>query len=206
MVAEDSGLCIQGATVQVVAGQALGRSETQTEPCDVWDAGGVTFNELVPGVELTLRASASGYVAQERVVVPRIGPTDGCDLYAVSESVSELTNPDPSLAVYCRVASGQSTGTQEKRAISRLQNVPPDRPVSVGVWVETSASPQDSSQRPPFIAARGGGTAPIIRFSRRWLGCLIYGTPVGLGRSTGTPRFQTRTLPTARDVLNEIYE
>jgi hypothetical protein len=74
MVAEDSGLCIQGATVQVVAGQALGRSETQTEPCDVWDAGGVTFKELVPGVELTLRASASGYVAQERVVVPRSGP------------------------------------------------------------------------------------------------------------------------------------
>ena len=82
----------------------------------MWDAGGVTFNELLPGVELTLRASASGYVAQERVVVPKIGPTDGCDLYAVSESVSEPTNLSIS-AVYCRVASGQSTGTQEKRAI-----------------------------------------------------------------------------------------
>ena len=74
MVAEDGGLCIQGATVEVVAGQAPGRSETQTEPCDVWDAGGVTFQELVPGVELTLRASAPGYVAQEKVVVPRSGP------------------------------------------------------------------------------------------------------------------------------------
>jgi hypothetical protein len=76
MVTEDdgSGLCIQGATVQVVAGQALGRSETQTLPCDVWDFGGITLDKLVPGVEMTLRASASGYLAQEKVVIPHSGP------------------------------------------------------------------------------------------------------------------------------------
>jgi hypothetical protein len=97
MVAGDSGLCIQGATVQVVAGQALGPSETQKEPCDVWDAGGVTFEELVPGVEIDasrvriwLRRAGEGCRSD-------IGPTDGSDLYAVSESVSELTNPDRSL-------------------------------------------------------------------------------------------------------------
>jgi|SRR5918993_3972616 hypothetical protein len=68
-----SGLCIQGATVQIIAGQALGRSETQTGPCDVWDFGGITLDKLVPDVEVTIRASASGYLAQEKVVIPRSG-------------------------------------------------------------------------------------------------------------------------------------
>jgi hypothetical protein len=74
-VAEESGVCIQGATVQVVAGQALGRSETQKDgTCNTWDlVGGIAFTELVPGVELTLRASAAGYLPQEKVVVPRSG-------------------------------------------------------------------------------------------------------------------------------------
>jgi hypothetical protein len=75
MVAEDSGICISDATVQVVAGQARGQSGTQTEPCDVWGyGGGIAFNDLTPGVEMTLRASAPGYTAQERAVVPSSGP------------------------------------------------------------------------------------------------------------------------------------
>jgi hypothetical protein len=74
MVAEDSGICITGATVEVIAGQGLGRTYTQTEPCDVWDVGGVDIKDLEYGVEMRLRASASGYVVQEKIVVPSLLP------------------------------------------------------------------------------------------------------------------------------------
>ena len=71
MVINAGGACIVGATVEVVRGQGLGQSITQTTPCDAWgDDGGVVFKDLTPGVEMTLRASASGYVAQEKTVVP----------------------------------------------------------------------------------------------------------------------------------------
>jgi hypothetical protein len=74
MVVDESGLCIAGATVQVVRGQGLGQSITQTTPCDAWGYdGGVVLRDLTPGVEMTLRASASGFAAQESVV-PAPGP------------------------------------------------------------------------------------------------------------------------------------
>ena len=70
MVVDEYGGCIVGATVRVVRGQALGQEITQSTTCDVWDPGGVTFSELAPGVEMTLRASATGYTTQEKSVVP----------------------------------------------------------------------------------------------------------------------------------------
>jgi hypothetical protein len=71
MVVNGSGVCIVGATVEVVRGQGLGQSITQATPCDAWAYdGGVVFRDLTPGVEMTLRASASGYAAQEKTVVP----------------------------------------------------------------------------------------------------------------------------------------
>ena len=74
MVVDESGVCIAGATVQVVSGQGLGQSMTQITPCDAWSYdGGVMFRDLTPGVEITLRASASGYAAQEKTVVPSLG-------------------------------------------------------------------------------------------------------------------------------------
>jgi hypothetical protein len=74
--ANGSGVCIADATVEVVAGQARGQSATQTEPCDVWGySGGIEFHDLTPGVAMTLRASAPGFTAQERRVVPSSGPT-----------------------------------------------------------------------------------------------------------------------------------
>jgi hypothetical protein len=75
MVVDTTGVCIVGATVEVVRGQGLGQTITQTTPCDVWAyEGGVLFKDLIPGVEMTLRASASGYASQERTVVPSSGP------------------------------------------------------------------------------------------------------------------------------------
>ena len=74
MVIDETGVCIVGATVQVVRGQGLGQSMTQITPCDAWSYdGGVMFRDLTPGVEMTLRASASGYAAQEKTVVPSLG-------------------------------------------------------------------------------------------------------------------------------------
>ena len=73
MVVDQAGVCIVGATVQVVSGQGLGQSMTQTTPCDAWAYdGGVVFRDLTPGVEMTLRASASGYTAQEKTVAPSL--------------------------------------------------------------------------------------------------------------------------------------
>ncbi len=69
-----SGICILDATVEVVAGQGLGQSAKQTEPCDIWWVGGVEFKNLTPGVEITLRASAAGYVSEEKTVIPTMGP------------------------------------------------------------------------------------------------------------------------------------
>jgi hypothetical protein len=86
IVAEDSGICIPDATVQVVAGQARGQSGTQTEPCDVWGYGdGITFKDLTPGAGMTLRASAPGYTAQERAVVPSSGPTSA-EIFVLSRT------------------------------------------------------------------------------------------------------------------------
>jgi hypothetical protein len=45
MVVDERGGCIVGATVEVVRGQGLGQSITQTTPCDAWGySGGFVFN------------------------------------------------------------------------------------------------------------------------------------------------------------------
>jgi uncharacterized protein (DUF39 family) len=74
MVIDETGVCIVGATVQVVRGQGLGQNITQSTPCAAWDYdGGFVFRDLAPGVEMTLRASAPGYTAEEKTVVPALG-------------------------------------------------------------------------------------------------------------------------------------
>jgi len=75
MVGEQSGACLEGATVQVVSGQGpIGQSITQRTPCDYWSwDGGVVFRDLTPGVEMTLRASAPGWTTEEKIVVPHSG-------------------------------------------------------------------------------------------------------------------------------------
>lgn len=75
MVIEDNGICIVGATVKVVGGQALGLSVEQKTPCDAWGYGaGFEFKNLAEGVAMTLRASAPGWAATEVTVVPTSGP------------------------------------------------------------------------------------------------------------------------------------
>jgi hypothetical protein len=62
MVVGESGACIDGATIQIVGGQAAGEPIPQRTPCGVWDYdGGLVLTGLTPGVELTLRGAATGY-------------------------------------------------------------------------------------------------------------------------------------------------
>ena len=69
------GMCIPGATVEIVRGQGVGRHVTQTTGfCSYWDPDfDAVFNELNLAEELTLRASATGYAAQEITVTPTWG-------------------------------------------------------------------------------------------------------------------------------------
>ena len=69
------GGCIPGATVEIVRGQGLGRSVTQTtRGCSYWDPDyDAIFDGVNEGEELTLRASASGYAVKEITVVPKSG-------------------------------------------------------------------------------------------------------------------------------------
>jgi hypothetical protein len=74
MVIDGSGVCVEGATVQVVSGQGpVGESITQDTPCNAWSDGGVAFRNLTEGVGMTLRASASGYTPQEKTVIAASG-------------------------------------------------------------------------------------------------------------------------------------
>ncbi len=74
MVVDDFGRCIEGAIVEVVAGQGIGQRKAQETPCDAWSDGGVLFTDLTAGVPMTLRSSAPGYGAQEKTVIPSSGP------------------------------------------------------------------------------------------------------------------------------------
>lgn len=77
MIVKESGVCIEGATVRVVRGQRAGESRTQATPCATWDIeGGFEFRSLTAGVEMTLRASAAGYVDEEQTVIPSVSATD----------------------------------------------------------------------------------------------------------------------------------
>jgi hypothetical protein len=72
-----NGVCIPGATVEIIRGPGTGRSVTQASAwvCSYWDPDyDAVFRGVNSGEELTLRASASGYYAQELTVVPKLGP------------------------------------------------------------------------------------------------------------------------------------
>jgi hypothetical protein len=74
-------LCIPGAWVEVVAGQAVGRRAEQETPCSIWSyGGGVVLRGLTPGVALTLRASAPGHVARDTMLVPTLGPQSAAEI------------------------------------------------------------------------------------------------------------------------------
>ena len=69
-VVDSSGVCIVGATVRVVSGQAAGKTQQQTI-CDAWSYGDdIEFKDLTPGVAMTIRASAPGYATKDTTVVP----------------------------------------------------------------------------------------------------------------------------------------
>jgi hypothetical protein len=70
------GICLPGATIQVVSETGdVGEPITQ-QPCGYWDyGGGVELKGLTPGVPVKLRASASGFISLEKTFMPC---TSGC--------------------------------------------------------------------------------------------------------------------------------
>jgi hypothetical protein len=70
-VLDRSGICIRGATVEIVQGPGIGRKSGQPEQCDAWAYEGYWFDDLPLGTKVTLRATASGYQPQDlQVRVP----------------------------------------------------------------------------------------------------------------------------------------
>jgi len=73
-VVDESGACIRDAEVEAIAGQAVGEVMHQETPCDVWAyGGGFYFNDLKPGIAITIRASAPGYAPRQMTVMPFTG-------------------------------------------------------------------------------------------------------------------------------------
>ena len=71
MVLDDSGGCIEGATIQIVRAEGAGEAIPQSTPCDAWGYdGGLLLKDLTPGVKLTLRGAASGYAPSEMSFLP----------------------------------------------------------------------------------------------------------------------------------------
>ena len=67
----DNGICVEGATIQIVGAQGAGEAIPQKTPCDAWGYdGGLLLNDLTPGVEVTLRAAATGYTPREMSFLP----------------------------------------------------------------------------------------------------------------------------------------
>lgn len=73
LVIDDYGGCIADVTVEVIGGQATGRSARQETPCAKWDyGGGFTFRDLTPGVPLILRIAAPGYATMTETIIPSL--------------------------------------------------------------------------------------------------------------------------------------
>lgn len=71
-VDEESPVCLKGAVVSVVSGQGAGQSLVQDPNCYHWEQIGFEFKNLTPGVAMTIRVSAPGYVTKDTTVVPWI--------------------------------------------------------------------------------------------------------------------------------------
>jgi hypothetical protein len=74
-VLAEGGGCIRGAMVEIVEGPGTSRKSGQPDPpsCDPWGEVGFMFDDLPLGATVTLRATASGYQPEERVLVVPAG-------------------------------------------------------------------------------------------------------------------------------------
>jgi hypothetical protein len=69
MVIDASGMCIDGAVIEVVSGQGKGFTGTPAATCDAWNPfGGYILYGLVPDDSLTMRASAPGFLDSEKLL------------------------------------------------------------------------------------------------------------------------------------------
>ena len=71
MVIDGSGVCLDGAVIEIVSGQGKGFKGTPSASCDVWNwDGGYFIYGLFPKDALTIRASAPGYQGGEKTFFP----------------------------------------------------------------------------------------------------------------------------------------
>jgi len=66
-----TGLCIDGATVEIVSGELTGWSVRMHCNWDYWSGLWIGFGLLPEGRLVTFRASAPGFVARERTIETR---------------------------------------------------------------------------------------------------------------------------------------
>jgi hypothetical protein len=75
-VIDRTGACVEGAIVEIVHGEGLGRRVAQRTPCSYWDPDyDARFDGLSGTADATLRATAPGYVPAEQVVTPARWPS-----------------------------------------------------------------------------------------------------------------------------------
>ena len=73
LIVRDDGTCIDSASVRVVQGQGLDRSAAQRTPCDAnTGEGGFLLTDLTPGLSMTIRATAPGYLSLDKTITPTL--------------------------------------------------------------------------------------------------------------------------------------
>jgi hypothetical protein len=70
LVIDAGGACLVGAVVEIVQGQRAGTRIDQDPGCDAWSFPTVYLNDLIPGEQMVVRASAPGYRSHEQAAVP----------------------------------------------------------------------------------------------------------------------------------------
>ena len=75
LAVDSSGVCVDGATAEVIAGQRSGETKGQVTPCDAWSFvnGGVFWADLAPQETMTIRLSAPSRVSTDRTLTPQVG-------------------------------------------------------------------------------------------------------------------------------------
>lgn len=100
-VLDGGGPCIDGAVIEIVSGQGKGLKGTPLASCDAWNmVGGYFIYGLIPGVSLTIRASATGYQDGEKTFLPSSAEYPQASIIELSELYGQPSIPlgDPMLA------------------------------------------------------------------------------------------------------------
>lgn len=95
MVLDPSGVCVDGAVIEIVSGQGKGLEGAPLATCDAWNwEGGYLIYGLDPGESLTIHASASGYQDGEKTFLPSTAERPQASTITLSK-----LNEQPSMSI-----------------------------------------------------------------------------------------------------------